>query len=75
MAIQDVEEPFDIVDLHARTATQVTRDDPEWLVIDRAIQATADRGIHDVAVRATGSAAFPGKGFGDIVVQGERCPV
>lgn len=74
MAIQEVKETFDVVDLDARTAMQVTRDHMERFVINGTTHAAADRGVHHVAVGTTGLPAFPGKGLSDVIVQGEGCP-
>jgi hypothetical protein len=75
LTIQEIEETFNVVDLHARTAMQVTRDNVERFVISGATHAAANSSVHHFAVGTPGLAAFPGKGFSDVIVQGERCPV
>lgn len=71
MSIQDVEESLDIVDLDAGPPVHIGRDHTEWLVTDGPGKAAADGGIHDLAVRAPRSMAFPGEGVSDVIVQRE----
>lgn len=75
MAIQDVEESLDIVNLDPRPAMHILCDYPERLVLNGPTHPAADRGVHDFPVRATGSAAFEGESLRDVIVEGEGCSV
>jgi hypothetical protein len=75
LSIEDIKEALDIVDLDTRPTTHLRRHDAKRVVIGGPREATADGGIHDIAVRSRRAMGFPGKHGDDVIIQREGGPV